>query len=1443
MRKRVVAGTLCVLVALVAIASVLRGEIHADSHFEYERGRHLPDEHRYSNVVVGSSHHTIHAATSYAASGGGPPGQQTSAVGEADAGGSSDSALPRGGQQPLLATSSAASLGVTQTGPVGITSPPSAKHPRSTGTEQAPGSSIFGHGEEEQPRDRRSDLDRTSGELPGSVVLPVRSGAADVRSPSAVLPRLVADGSSITGTSGAAPPQGTPTPGVTTVGPLVSTGIMSAAPVAAMDIAGTASPVGSHATGSAPLVVVTDAAATSSSLDPLPATSSPFPPGRTGSGSSRYRPAAGEGLRPSQVAGTSSSSSSSSSSSNNNNKSNDSGGSSNSSSINNNDSSSRSSRSSIPVSSSTPDVGSREGNNLDNAQKGGVPDQAQPANIHRLATPDPVSRMAATTASDGNPAAGSGLIPVDTQPEAGSSTGSGAVAAGSAMVPTGGVTIEDAAGDADVSIGEPAGGDASSGEPAGGDASSGESAGGDASSGESAGEALLEDGQGSGASLATPLGSLSGADASHSDGMVGSLAVAGVSERAAAGSEGATGDAAAADDDDDEWSGQKMGKDEGGEGNLIGHTPLRAVQGGDGDGEGSDPSDRMLTDDGTEVEGEAREEDEGGVAEGDIRASKIKELDDEAVEGGIIEDVGMGGGGKGEDEEGIATPNMGDGVASSRAGGEGTTTEDKDKGVSEEGQGGTLEEVPKSGVPGHLASENAASEDPSALLDKATMDSSTPPTLSPLAESVPRFTAHKGGKRHAGGRHGKGKHKAKGGVPAAASSSSSAEAVQSAAIAALKASPSMTSSSLVVSATSLMSSSSGAISAGPQVTVSSQAAGAAGAELNAAAVESAAQAAVEVHLPPHSPMVISRGSLEQPPWDGEVLATRVQEEGEGQPGGASGSKGGGAAKGAVVAGRKDRENAVDPDRGLEEGEDDAGGNESVSVPLPSTASSREADAAGSELEADGVGVGEGNGGDVGKAKGGQAANDGEGEEAGAVRIKVTQEEEGDDGVQGALSKKARKAVYGKAVASSVVPGARSSNRARHWVRRIAKKGVGLPDDMFPTNDTGGGTFGTPADDRSGGESICSDGRCRPHGFCRAGTGTCVCAAAYKGELCDQTKDFPPGTLPEFHGHFLMNRAHLAQIKSSTGNIKYTSNPKKSGGTHTINIPISDALLHSAPVHDPLQENLYDTCAVVGNSGILTKFALGREIDAHDLVIRFNVAPTDESVEKFVGKRTHLRLLNTFHAGFREHNEIGIQQLQSVTGADLYVKIKLLFPKIKHYAFDPDFSMFVSKNIHTLPTGGFFAVMLALQKCARVDLYGFHFRKGWGITHHYFNVEKPLKGKRAIHDYDAEAEVMKKLAQMHLLHFAEPCALGCEKDSGLRCDNCPVGTVCECNSYNPLPVALPGYCRADGDEHCFHKCIQGRSVCPGGARGENLPSCLRKAVPAGAKLLCTLPRSF
>jgi hypothetical protein len=105
-----------------------------------------------------------------------------------------------------------------------------------------------------------------------------------------------------------------------------------------------------------------------------------------------------------------------------------------------------------------------------------------------------------------------------------------------------------------------------------------------------------------------------------------------------------------------------------------------------------------------------------------------------------------------------------------------------------------------------------------------------------------------------------------------------------------------------------------------------------------------------------------------------------------------------------------------------------------------------------------------------------------------------------------------------------------------------------------------------------------------------------------------------------------------------------------------------------PSTDELHGRFYRKCALVASAGVLLRSQLGEAIDAHDMVMRFNAAPTKvcwpnphhneaanrvtvncwygwvrtgvgvQGYEHYVGRKTSYRISNGEHLGFRETDD-------------------------------------------------------------------------------------------------------------------------------------------------------------------------------------------------------------
>ncbi|KAL2629304.1 hypothetical protein R1flu_013990 [Riccia fluitans] len=194
---------------------------------------------------------------------------------------------------------------------------------------------------------------------------------------------------------------------------------------------------------------------------------------------------------------------------------------------------------------------------------------------------------------------------------------------------------------------------------------------------------------------------------------------------------------------------------------------------------------------------------------------------------------------------------------------------------------------------------------------------------------------------------------------------------------------------------------------------------------------------------------------------------------------------------------------------------------------------------------------------------------------------------------------------------------------------------------------------------------------------------------------------------------------------------------------------------------------YQSCAVVGNSGILLNSSYGEQIDSHEMVIRLNNAKI-HGFEKHVGSKTTLAFVNSNI--LRQCSRLRGDCFCHPYGTDVPIMLYLCqAPHLMDVALCRSFhrsALLVTDNrLDILSTriakwyslrnfvdtgktiddwdkihgdtyfhysSGFQAVLVALGVCERVTMFGFG--KSPSSKHHYHTQQKEELG---LHDYQAE----------------------------------------------------------------------------------------------------------
>lgn len=132
------------------------------------------------------------------------------------------------------------------------------------------------------------------------------------------------------------------------------------------------------------------------------------------------------------------------------------------------------------------------------------------------------------------------------------------------------------------------------------------------------------------------------------------------------------------------------------------------------------------------------------------------------------------------------------------------------------------------------------------------------------------------------------------------------------------------------------------------------------------------------------------------------------------------------------------------------------------------------------------------------------------------------------------------------------------------------------------------------------------------------------------------------------------------------------------------------------------------CAVVSSSGAQLSHFFGAEIDAHDVVFRFNDAPT-RGFEKHVGHRTSFRFgYNTCRGPLRCKTDTAIADAPALwprAFAGFYpYEVKAPHQRAMYELYSAGPANTSRTDAEFNPTTGFYGMLLALTHCLDVDAY-------------------------------------------------------------------------------------------------------------------------------------------
>jgi len=304
-------------------------------------------------------------------------------------------------------------------------------------------------------------------------------------------------------------------------------------------------------------------------------------------------------------------------------------------------------------------------------------------------------------------------------------------------------------------------------------------------------------------------------------------------------------------------------------------------------------------------------------------------------------------------------------------------------------------------------------------------------------------------------------------------------------------------------------------------------------------------------------------------------------------------------------------------------------------------------------------------------------------------------------------------------------------------------------------------------------------KCFFHGQRSSDGSKCTCSTLYSGKFCNEISPgvrWPTLTTP-YKFTYVISQARLAnEAKAlSLGNAQVSLKMETPAEivylVEELTARTYGTLYQHVPASDPFIGVLHDTCALVGNSGSLMKHNYGDEIDEHNVVMRFNLAPT-VGYEKHVGTKTTLRVSEMEYFPYRESSETILALIASEKLLETFMEYRTMAPLTdKSYVLSPEFIEYVSKSLGrgSIPSVGTMGLFFMLHTCRKVDVYGFHMSERHGARYHYFNkdlVDSIRLASSRNFGYDLSAA----LNRGGVINLVEPCLQECQV-SLAKCAQC------------------------------------------------------------------------